>query len=247
MMDNDAKSTFSHFIQDLIFKHENGKGRTIHLEKLCKVSSIEKRRLSDLFSVLCSLNVCTKICNQCFRWNSMGNVRSTLYNTAVQLEERSRIQTITDLFDANGSPPIGELSIKLIEVFLFFGESEMSLPIIARLLSPKPEKTKQVLRRVYLAAYFLEQFNILSHGSERGVYIFVHDTGDIMLHALNIISQNNDPSTSLLPLLSRIDRQYLYSVKVVRKKIMDEYLHRPSAINEPYNFKMRKYGYIENE
>ncbi|OHT00236.1 hypothetical protein TRFO_33107 [Tritrichomonas foetus] len=245
-MENENRTTFSHFIQDLIYKHENGKGRTIHLEKLCKVSSIEKRRLSDLFSVLCSLNVCTKICNQCFRWNSMANIKPAINNIAISLEERSRILTIGELFDANGSPPIGDLSIKLIEVFIFFGETEMNLPVIARLLSPKPEKTKQVLRRVYLAAYFLEQFNILSHGSGRGVYLFSLDCNEIMIKALEEMSQTKELTTSLLPLLNRIDAQYLNSIKKARKEMMNEYLHRPIPMKEPFhNYKMRRFDMIE--
>ena len=185
------KATFSQFIQELIYSHENGKGRTIHLNKLCKVTSIEKRRLSDLFSALCSMDVCSKICSQCFRWNSMKNIDGAIYRIARNLEEHAIMnnQNITELFDANQSPSVGELSIKLVEVFIFFGESEMSL---SKLLSPKPEKIKQVLRRIYLAAYFLEQFNVLSHGSKRGMYIFVPDMNEISMHVLTDISHEID-------------------------------------------------------
>lgn len=188
------KASFSQFIQELIYSHENGKGRTIHLNKLCKVTSIEKRRLSDLFSALCSLDVCSKICSQCYRWNSMKNIDNAIYHIARNLEEHAimNYQNLNELFDANQSPSVGELSIKLIEVFIFFGESEMSLSVISKLLSPKPEKIKQVLRRIYLAAYFLEQFNVLSHGSKRGMYIFVPDMNEISLHVLNDISHEID-------------------------------------------------------
>lgn len=188
------KATFSQFIQELIYSHENGKGRTIHLNKLCKMTSIEKRRLSDLFSALCSLDVCSKICSQCFRWNSMKNIDGAIYRIARNLEEHAimNYQNINELFDANQSPSVGELSIKLVEVFIFFGESEMSLSVISKLLSPKPEKIKQVLRRIYLAAYFLEQFNVLSHGSKRGMYIFVPDMNEISMHVLNDISHEVD-------------------------------------------------------
>lgn len=188
------KATFSQFIQELIYSHENGKGRTIHLNKLCKVTSIEKRRLSDLFSALCSMDVCSKICSQCFRWNSMKNIDGAIYRIARNLEEHAILncQNMNELFDANQSPSVGELSIKLVEVFLFFGESEMSLSVISKLLSPKPEKIKQVLRRIYLAAYFLEQFNVLSHGSKRGMYIFVPDINEISIHVLTDISREID-------------------------------------------------------
>ena len=164
------------------------------MNKLCKVTSIEKRRLSDLFSALCSMDVCSKICSQCFRWNSMKNIDGAIYRIARNLEEHSILnyQNIHEIFDANQSPSVGELSIKLVEVFLFFGESEMSLSVISKLLSPKPEKIKQVLRRIYLAAYFLEQFNVLSHGSKRGMYIFVPDMNEISIRVLTDISHEID-------------------------------------------------------
>lgn len=191
---HEPKTTFSQFIQELIYSHENGKGRTIHLDKLCKMTTIEKRRLSDLFSSLCALDVCSKICSQCFRWNSMSNIDTTILKISRNLEERALIKKceFAELFDANQSPSIGELSIKLIEVFLYFGEKELSLSSISKLLSPNPEKTKQVLRRIYLAAYFLEQFNILSHGSKRSVYIFVKDLNRIATHTFTEMSHEID-------------------------------------------------------
>ncbi|OHT11572.1 hypothetical protein TRFO_18933 [Tritrichomonas foetus] len=237
---SNSKMTFSQFIKEFIQKNEvenqklshlNEPIKTIQLESLRRETSIEKRRLSDLFSVMTVLNICTKICSQCYQWNSIDNIHNALIDIGIKLEKKAIRMPFEKLFETGPSPPIGELTTKIIEVFVYFGERKMSLTLIAKLLAPNRERVKKVLRRVYLTSYFLEQFDIISHGEERGIYQFNLDLNEISREVYQNLQNQPSHEFTILNLLNRVDDTYINSQRMQRQFLLKMFFIHPDEFH----------------
>lgn len=221
------KPNFGQFIKNLVIEQENGNHDIIFMERLVEQSGIEKRRLADLFSALTALGVCSRIQVACYKWLSMEKIAENIKNISFILEKNSLTIPVAELFDAAHSLSIGDLSIKLIEVFVYFGIREMTLKAIATICTINSSGSKQVLRRLYLVAYLLEQLGILTHTTIRGVYRCELNLKEIITDSINeLIKQRIVPDISIEMLLSRVDDAYILSILDRRQLIYNSIISK---------------------
>lgn len=228
------KPNFGDFIRKLVRDQEKGNHEIIFMERLVECSGIEKRRLADLFSALTGLGICSRIQVACYKWESMEKIKESIKNISFILEKNAITMPIAELFDAAHSLSVGDLSNKLIEVFCFFGIREMTLKSVASICTINGSGSKQVLRRLYLVAFLLEQLGILSHTKIRGVYRCELDLNEILKNSINqIIKQGMIPDTSIGMFLSRIDDSYILPILNHRQLLFNSLLSK--KVNDKTN------------
>lgn len=227
------KPNFAKFIKDLIVEMEQTNEKLIVMDNLVSSSNIEKRRLADLFSALTSLGICTRVHVQCYKWESMSVMNETIKQISFALEKRALNMPIAALFDAAHSLSVGDLSLKLLEVFCYFGIPEMTLKSVATVCTINGAGSKQVLRRLYLAAFLLEQLGVLSHSTIRGVYKCELDLMRISQYVFEeLIKTKSVPDYAIGMFLNRVDETYVNSIHIRRQMLYSAIITRKKSFSD---------------
>ena len=214
-------SNFADIVRNVINRCIATNGEPIRVNVVSELENCEKRRLYDLFNVLCSVGLCYKTLDKTYIWRGKENMLQTITSEYEKCEIMAQNQNIWCIFQMPDSPPIGKLAITMLVIYLFFGEKEMSLKQICLIMAQKRSKMSRLLRRLYLAAFFLEQLNLISHSYQIGSYNFDLNINEITKNVFdNMKLKNAFPMTSIASQLKYIDGNYIEEIKSLRKSIL---------------------------
>ncbi|EAX81440.1 hypothetical protein TVAG_554920 [Trichomonas vaginalis G3] len=213
--------TFSHVIKKIITSIKSKPGEPIKVNIIAGEENCEKRRLYDLFNVLCSLGLCNKSIGKMYMWVGEENMLRTIQFEYEKFETEAIQNEFWEFFKLPESPPIGQLTMMILVIFLFFGVHEMSLKQICLVLAQKRSKMTVLLRRLYLAAFFLEQLGLISHSLKIGSYQLNLDADTIVKATFDDMKKRMlFPINSIEMQLQRIDNSFIAELKSMRYMIL---------------------------
>ena len=212
-----SSNNFAQIVQNVIKRCKMNPGECLKVNEIADAEGCEKRRLYDLFNVLCSVGLCFKTVDKMYIWYGEKNMMKTLKEEYLRAEVLTFSRDMWSIFIMPESPPIGHLALTIIIIYLFFGSKEMALKQICLIMAQRKAKMSRLLRRLYLAAFFLEQINVLSHTSQIGSYKILIDTDSIIQSAFDELKLRNYlPSLSVAAQLNRIDKSYVNDIQSIR-------------------------------
>lgn len=213
------ESNFSVTVKKIISQCKAQPSEYIRVNTIAEAENCEKRRLYDLFNVLCSLGLCTKTVNKMYCWAGEENMMKTIQAEYVHVESQAINTDFWTIFKMPESPPIGQLALTSVIIYLFFGTNEMALKQICLIMAQKRSKMSRLLRRLYLAAFFLEQIGVITHSLLIGSYDLVLDSQKIINNAFaEMKSKLVFPFNSIASQLHKIDDNYLHEIKYIRNQ-----------------------------
>ncbi|EAX97105.1 hypothetical protein TVAG_451430 [Trichomonas vaginalis G3] len=215
------ETNFATTVKKIIKECKDNPHEPISVNKIVESENCEKRRLYDLFNVLCAVGLCTKTMHKLYLWNGDENMLRTIQQEYERVESLVISRDMWDIFKMPESPPIGQLTLAIILVYLFFGTEEMTLKQICLIMTQKRSKMNRLLRRLYLAAFFLEQIGVITHASHIGSYKLAIDTETIISTAFaDMKARYVFPIDSIASQLATIDNNYLDGIKATRKELL---------------------------
>jgi len=198
------------FIQDC----EQSIGRIININDVVNSTGHEKRRLYEMFSVLCSFNICSRSGNQCYKWNGKNEMNGVLRKLMLDIEQKAPHVSLDTIFEIEDSPSISSLSTKFVSLLMFFLGTSFSFREIAALLAPSTKKFRAIFRRLYPTSCFLEGLGIIEHSFDKSSYILAEKHYNIIE---DIIKQN-----PLFQLLNKVPSTILNSVFQIRYSFLSK-------------------------
>lgn len=220
---NSQSVRFADIVRQLLDQFNREKPDAIHVIRLSKQIQIEKRRLYDLFNILTALKVCNRMDNagHGFRWNTLDVIPDAIKDIFIETEMQIMEKGFKSLFPLGASPSLGSLTKALLSVFFYTGLTKVNVKLMAILFAEKSIRFKQMLRRLYLVAFFLEQLDIMKRTAAIGEYEILFDLKQYTIDAYEKMKKMNTfPYTSIENYLSKIDTAYIQSTQQVRQKEM---------------------------
>ena len=217
------KGDFSEFIDTLLQRSEESPEKFLQINAIATETKVEKRRLYDLMNVLVACGVCVKTDTHTYRWQGLRSFPNALKQIMKDTESKALQQGIDTLFLLPDSPSIGTISSCFISILLYLRLSRFNIRDAAIIMSPDEEKSKPVLRRLYLVAYLLEHIGLLRHTQKNGEYQITIDLNMITAEVMTeLIREHEFPPDSIEYQLSRIDANF---VKNLQEQRREEFLH----------------------
>ncbi|EAY13172.1 hypothetical protein TVAG_444560 [Trichomonas vaginalis G3] len=215
------ESNFSATVKKIISQCKASPQEYIKVNTIAENENCEKRRLYDLFNVLCSLGLCTKTVNKMYCWSGEDNMLKTINEEYERVESLAINNDFWTIFKMPESPPIGQLALTTVIIYLFFGTNEMALKQVCLVMAQKRSKMSCLLRRLYLAAFFLEQVGVIAHSFQIGSYTLLLDYKYIISSSFsNMKERLVFPFNSIASQLHRIDDNYLHEIKYIRNQLL---------------------------
>jgi hypothetical protein len=162
-----GNTQFGKLIQDLIHTLERQGPKPFRFADL---APCDKRRQSDLLSILSALEVLGHVSQRLLIWRGFNGVVPVLIRVGVQNEIRSQSQPIQKLFSFGKSPSLAELSLSFLSLYGFIGATCLNLREVSEIMSDSLHRSKKILRRLYSVVFVLEQLEILERGAARSEY-----------------------------------------------------------------------------
>jgi len=236
--DSDGESNSKHgkfrkFVPIFVFQNTFDSSSIININDISDKYGHEKRRLYELFSVLCSFNVFSRTGNQRYKWNGIFEIENTIRKICIDIEERSENSPVSKLFEIGDSPSLSALSMKFVEIMLYFNGQPINFVEIAALMSYNTAKMKQISRRLYPTTSFLEDLRIIQHSSENSSYTLVSRLQNIPFTLLtNPESRKNIKKDSVLYLLNKVDSSFLNTRYTHRRqKLVEELKNKHKTVD----------------
>lgn len=212
------KDGFSDFITRFLKHYEGKNDQVIQINQLSNESGVEKRRLYDLMNVLVACGVCVKSSAHSYQWKGLGSLFGLLEKISVDIEVRALNEDLDQLFVIRDSPAIGTLVVNFLGIFIYFGISSLNIRDIALIMTTDEEKSKPILRRLYLVAFLLERIGILKHAQKVGECMINTDLKALQKKTFMELSKERAfPPDCIEYQLNRFDDLYISRLKTERK------------------------------
>ncbi|KAH0791367.1 hypothetical protein GPJ56_004722 [Histomonas meleagridis] len=225
------KNGFSEFIINFLKQYENKIDFIIQINQLSIDSGVEKRRLYDLLNVLVACGICIKAGPHAYQWKGLSTLSNLLPSISRDIEIKALTEDLDKLFYLPESPAIGTLAINFLGIFVYFGTQSLNIRDIAVFLSPDEEKSKPILRRLYLVAFLLERIGILKHSTKVGECLINADLKELTKSTLTALSvEGRFPPDCIKYQLNRFDDLYVTRLQAERKSQLISQLQ--SKINQ---------------
>jgi hypothetical protein len=181
----------------------------------------DKRRQSDLLSILNALDVFKHVPHNLLVWRGFHVIVPSLVRIGVQNEIRSHSQPIGKIFALGISPSLATLSLSFLSLYGFIGQACVNLSEVAQLMSDTPLQSKRILRRLYSVVFVLQQLEILERGTGRSEY-WLKLSLDSIVDGIFATLETERPFApgSIESLMNRLDADY---IRTVQKKHADAY------------------------
>ena len=224
--DSNFKSNkFRYFISSFIKSKESQTGSIININDVAQNTGHEKRRLYELFSVLCSFNICSRNGNQCYLWNSLKEIEKTLFQLYYEIEKKSINSSILSLFEIEDSPSISSLALKFVSLLMYFSGTAFNFREISALMSSNSKQFKSIFRRLYPTACFLEGLGIIEHLSDKSCYKLSYSYCKIPCNVIMKLSiLGNECCTNLMNLINRKDITFINDIFLRRRSLIYQLL-----------------------
>ncbi|KAH0791803.1 hypothetical protein GPJ56_004297 [Histomonas meleagridis] len=242
------KQNFSEFVKNFLKSHENDVNTIIQINQLSNESGIEKRRLYDFMNVLVACGICSKFNTHSYQWNGLHCLNNLVSNISHEIEVRAIREDPTFLFNLPKSPTIGNLVNSFLGVFVYFGIPSFHIKDIALLFSDDEEKSKPMLRRLYLVSFLLERIGIMKHSTKVGECQIDVDLNQTMKTTFETMSKNSEfPPDCIEHQLNRFDDLYITRLRIDRREQLVNHLQmRVDKIrknNKSYNLELLSRSY----
>ena len=228
------ESRFASQVRRILYYCRSNPRKLIKIHELAEQEKCEKRRLYDLFCVLCSLGLCQKTVDKLYSWKGDENMLNTIQAEYEKIEHLSFRTELADIFQLGESPPIGQLALNMVTIFLYFGEKELSLKQVCFVMCKNKSRMEPLLRRLYLAAFFLEQVNVLTHSYQIGSYQVSLDIDWFSKTTFQHLAENiSFPPSTVYSYLSRIHLSVISQLKESRYQEMINQIE--NSHHQPHN------------
>lgn len=212
------RKDFSEFIDTLIQQYD-GKQSVIQVNSISNETGVEKRRLYDLMNVLVACDVCTKTDTHSYKWNGISNFPFAIKRIAKEVEAKAISTEIEHVFLLPESPTIGVMATTFIGTFTYLGLKCMNIRDAALLMSPDEERSKPILRRLYLVAYLLEHIGLLKHAQKIGEYEINADVIQISKESFVELQEEGEFSPDSIEYsLNRFDGNFMKKTHTERRE-----------------------------
>ena len=136
-------------------------GIPLSTEEIPNRFQLSKRALNDFIAVTSAVGVTKRISATTFSFQRKGLDRQLEAKLAQEIELAAKRTPLVELFAFNDVPPINELTIRFIKLFLFLRRDSVDIRQAAKLMSTKNAKYKTVLRKLYMVTTSLEASGIV--------------------------------------------------------------------------------------
>lgn len=201
--------------------------------KFSEIAEGDKRRQSDLFNILESLDSFDHISDKLVIWRGLGNTTAIFVRIGVQNELISHNKSLTEIFEVPVSPSLSIIVVKFISLYVFLGIDTINIREAVNVMGTNPEHAKKVLRRLYLVVFVLEQLGVVSHGYGHSQYVLKLPLDMIVTAIFQEVPRlRMFPEESVEALLNRLDLVYIRNVHARRREIYANAVKR-FAMSEP--------------
>lgn len=240
-MDDNVGSNkrFADIVRQIMRQYTEEKPQGIHVIKLSKEMQIEKRRLYDLFNILAALKVCNRIddTRQGFEWVDINMIPGAIKEIFIETELKVQHGGIRSLLPLERSPSLGSLTRALLSIYFLTGCTKLNVKLLVILFAEKPIKYKQMLRRLYLVAFFLEQVDILKRTTSIGEYQILFDLNKYSMDAFQeMATKDLFEFPRIASLMSQIGPIYIQNLQESRHKAI---LEIAASTNSDFFYRVR--------
>ena len=209
---------FHDFMREFLQLSESNPTRLLNLNWYVTQYGVEKRRLYELFSVLCAIDVCVKNDHeQTYIWKGINHLDQKLLQLGIETELQALTTPLEELFEMKPSPRISEIAINYVKAVIYFMGSPISFRSIAVLMTKNQEKIGQIIRRLYPITTFLAGIDVLCETGQKTVFTLNPIYNETLAKVLSESHQKIKPQPlSIITLLNDINYNYIVSVREMR-------------------------------
>lgn len=212
------KSEFSGFIESLVRRFEGVPQHYLQINTIASETGVEKRRLYDLMNVLVACGICTKTNAHTYKWEGLAAFQPAIAQILKETEIRSIKHHLDTLFLVPDSPTIGMLTSYFLGIFVFLGLNTIGIRDASLIMAQDDERSKAVLRRLYLVAYLLEHTGLLKHTQKIGEYTISEDLPAVTRRVIEeIVGEGEYPPDRIENKLNRIDANFVRNLHEHRR------------------------------
>ena len=136
-------------------------GASLSFEEIPITYHLSKRALNDFLVVTSALGVTKRHAPGIFSFEGKGLDRRIQMQLSQEVEMAAKRGSMAEIFGFNDVPPIDELALRFVKLFLFLRKDSIDIRQAAKLMSTKNAKYKTVLRKLYLVTTSLEASGIV--------------------------------------------------------------------------------------
>lgn len=173
--DSSEKLTEPAILMRLVDDISGHVGALLSVREILLVYHLSKRALNDFLAVTSALGVTKRLTSDTFCFQRKGLSRELQMKLTHEIETASKRASVPEIFSFQDVPPIGELAIRFIKLFLFLRKDAIDIRQAAKLMSTKSAKYKTVLRKLYLVTTSLEASGILEKMRNLSEVRFIHN------------------------------------------------------------------------
>lgn len=189
--------------------------------EMAQLIEVDKRRIYDLFSVLCGLGLAHKEGERKVVWSGKNFMLQTINLKLQELELKSYKEPLEELFYLDDHLSVGTIALTYIAMFCFFGRLELSIDEIYDRLLSVDARVIGFKRRLYLASSVMEQLNILKRTKEKGRFQFLMDPYELHRDALiSMQIKKMIPPSTILANLNRFSKNELKTIYEDRQCVL---------------------------
>ena len=211
------------FMKEFLNTCQTNPTRLLDLNSYVIQYGVEKRRLYELFSVLCAIDVCVKNDHaQTYIWKGIQNLDQKIFQLGIETEMKALTTPLEELFEMNPSPKISEIAINYVKAVIYFMGSPLSFRTLAILMTKNQQKIGQIIRRLYPISTFLVGIDVLCEVEQKTVFSLNPLYNETLCRILveSHIKQKSQ-SLSVINLLNKVNSNYITSVKESRLQSLE--------------------------
>ena len=155
------KATEPAILHRLVENISTEPGLPLSIEEIPNKFQLSKRAFNDFIAVTSAVGVTKKLSPTTFAFQHKGLDHQVQSRLTQEVELQAKRTPLVEVFAFNDVPPIGELAIRFIKLFLFLRRESIDIRQAARLMSTKNAKYKTVLRKLYMVTTSLEASGVV--------------------------------------------------------------------------------------
>ena len=224
--DDVPRMDFHEFMREFLNLCESNPTKLLDLNWYVIQYGVEKRRLYELFSVLCAIDVCVKNGHeQTYTWKGIQHLDQKLLQLGIEVEIKAIDTPLEELFEMKPSPKISEIAINYVKAVIYFMGSPLSFRSIALLMTKNQQKIGQIIRRLYPITTFLVGIDMLCETGQKTVFSLNPIYNETLSKILSETHKRIKPQPlSIIWLLNDISYNFVLSVKEMRLKNLEKAL-----------------------
>lgn len=167
-------------LEKLVRFLEQHSGEVIDLDKLSNQFGIQRRRLSDVVTILASMGYCTTSERLHITQLGLPNVKKWYKVHKTEKNFRDESKDLQSFFDGDCTVTLNWLTVAFIDIFGILESQQIDLHAAAAFLSRNVKNFKTVLCKLYIISMVLEIVGFLEKESGRHVVRLTKEANDVL-------------------------------------------------------------------